>query len=296
MGTIIYMNNGPNSGENTKSTPQQPSKELEFVPDVGNNDTSTETGPVSPVGEQPNLLVPNPQVEWPAFDPYSPDESGNAGTWSSIITMFPKPIIPCYFCNSDQVGLVRFLNAAANYPPFMVYINDQLAVEGLDNGDMSQYGRVSAETQTIRVTDDNNYEYIKKQIQVPANGAITVAIINTDTGLDIMVIDDYLCNGGINTGCFRVCNLSITNRKINVLLNGGNIIFRDVNYMQVTNFQYATNAYYMVSVTSSSIYNGNIILTSNIYIRGNVSYTMYVFNWSLEQNAIRILIVEDRRS
>ena len=80
------------------------------------------------------------------------------------------------------------------------------------------------------------------------------------------------------------------------MLNGANIIFRDVDYKQVTNFQYATTGYYMVSVSSSSVYSGNLILTSNIYIRGNVSYTMYVFNWSLTQNAIRILIVEDRRN
>ena len=284
MGTIIYMQNSSNAGEYGPTA------------DAGNQNTSNETGPVSPEGEQSNILEPNPQVEWPELNPPSPEEGEASGTWSSIITMFPKPIIPCYSCNTDQVGLVRLLNAAANYPPFWVYINDQVAVEGLDNGDMSQYGRVSAGDQTITVTDDNNYVYLKKQVQVPVNSAITIALYNTDSGLDIMVVDDYLCNGGINTGCFRVCNLSITNRTINVMLNGANIIFRDVDYKQVTNFQYATTGYYMVSVSSSSVYSGNLILTSNIYIRGNVSYTMYVFNWSLTQNAIRILIVEDRRN
>lgn len=265
MGIVIYMQNDSDAGEDVPSS------------DSENQNTFFETGPVSPKGEQSNILVSD-------------------GTWSSVITMFPKPIIPCYSCDSSQVGLVRLLNAAANYPPFWVYINEQLVVEGLDNGDMSQYGRVSAGTQTITVTDDNNYVYLKKQIQVPVNRAITIAIYNTDTGLDIMTVDDYLCNGGINTGCFRVCNLSITNRKINAMLNWGVIIFRDVDYMQVTSFQYVTTGYYMVSVSSSSIYSSNIILLSNIYIRGNVSYTMYVFNWSLTQNAIRILIVEDRRN
>lgn len=259
MGDLIYMQNDADSNINTQPDPQQSPEESEAPADTGDNDTSE-------------------------------------SAWSSIITMFPKPIIPCYYCDSDQVGLVRFLNAAADYPAFYVYINDQIAVNGLDNGDMTQYGRVSAEILTITVSGDNNYEYVKKQIEIPAKGAITIAIINTDTGLDLMVIEDLFCNGGINTGCFRVCNLSITNRKINAILNGGSVIFRDVIYKQVTNFQYTTTGYYMISVSSSNLLSGDILLSSNIYIRGNVSYTLYVFNWSLTQNAIRILIVEDRRN
>lgn len=295
MGDLIYMLNDANSNINTQPDSQQSPEESEAPENTGNNNTSTGEESIYSDGDQSNIVVPNLEEEWPAFEnPTS--EDGHEGAWSSIITMFPKPIIPCYFCDSDQVGLVRFLNAAADYPAFYVYINDQIAVNGLDNGDMTQYGRVSAEEQTITVSGDNNYVYVKKQIEIPAKGAITIAIINTDTGLDLMVVEDLFCNGGINTGCFRVCNLSITNRKINAMLNGGSIIFRDVSYKQVTNFQYTTTGYYMVSVSSSNLLSGNILLSSNIYIRGNVSYTLYVFNWSLTQNAIRILIVEDRRN
>ncbi len=295
MGDLIYIQNDANSNINTEPNPQQSPQESEASADTGDHDTPAGEESDYSDGNQSNILVPGQQDEWPVFDNPSSEEE-NENTWSSIITMFPKPIIPCYYCDSDQVGLVRFLNAAADYPAFYVFINDQIAVNGLDNGDMTQYGRVSAEELTITVTGENDYEYVKKQIQIPAKSAITIAIINTDSGLDLMVIEDILCNGGINTGCFRVCNLSITNRRINVMLNDGSVIFRNVNYKQVTNFQYTTTGYYMVSVSGSNFLSGNILLSSNIYIRGNVSYTLYVFNWSLTQNAIRILIVEDRRN
>ncbi|WP_394526718.1 DUF4397 domain-containing protein [Lacrimispora sp. JR3] len=295
MGDLIYIQNDANSNINTEPNPQQSPQESEAPADTGDHDTPAGEESDYSDGNQSNILVPGQQDEWPVFDNPSSEEE-NENTWSSIITMFPKPIIPCYYCDSDQVGLVRFLNAAADYPAFYVFINDQIAVNGLDNGDMTQYGRVSAEELTITVTGENDYEYVKKQIQIPAKSAITIAIINTDSGLDLMVIEDILCNGGINTGCFRVCNLSITNRRINVMLNDGSVIFRNVNYKQVTNFQYTTTGYYMVSVSGSNFLSGNILLSSNIYIRGNVSYTLYVFNWSLTQNAIRILIVEDRRN
>lgn len=228
-------------------------------------------------------------------NPLPDSEEDESSGGSSVITVFPKPIIPCYYCDSAQIGLVRFLNAAAGYNAFFIYINNQLAVNGLDNGELSQYGRVSAGLQTVTIGGRYGYVYIEKQVNVPVDGAVTVAIINTDSGPDLMEIADIKCNGGINTGCFRVCNLSITNRSINVLLNVGLVTFPNVNYKEVTSFQYILTGYYMVSVYSSDAYSGNVLLNSNIYIRGNASYTLYVFNWNNSQDAIRILIVEDRR-
>lgn len=245
------------------------------------NDTNKDQSPDS-----------NQEVNKPQSDTGTETDNQN----SSVITVFPKPIIPCYFCNNSEYGLVRFLNAAAGYNPFQIYINKQLAVNGLDNGDMSQYGRVSAGTQTVTVEGENGYFYIEKQIEVPVGQAITVAVINSDSGPDIMEIMDMYCNEGINTGCFRVCNLSITNRKVNVFLNGGVLTFREVDYKEVTDFQYQKTGFYLVSVMNSSTQSENILLSSNIYIRGNASYTLYVFNWSITINAIRILIVEDRKN
>lgn len=266
MESLFYMQNDTDMEPNMPPAPE----EDEFPADEVNGNNTDETG------------------EKPLEEPSS--ESG-----TSIITVFPKPIIPCYYCETDQNGLVRFLNAVAGYPPFLIYINNQLAVNGLSNGEMSQYGRVSAGEQTITVGGLDGYVYVVKRITVPVDRAVTVAIINTDHGLDLMVILDMYCNAGINTGCFRVCNLSVTNQGVHVILNGQSVTFFDVNYMQVTSFQYVSTGFYMVSVSNSISYNGNLLLTSDIYIRGNASYTLYVFNWSNVEDAIRILIVEDRR-
>jgi len=245
-------------------------------------------------GGEPGVPPPNMETEQPVPN-YPLPEAGSESTGTSIITVFPKPIIPCYFCGTDQNGLVRFLNAVAGYNPFLIYINNQLAVNGLSNGEISQHGRVSAGDQTITIGGQAGYVYLEKKITVPIDRAITVAIINTDHGLDLMVILDMYCNAGINTGCFRVCNLSITNQGVRVILNGQNVAFFDVNYMQVTSFQYVSTGFYMVSVSNNNTHSGSFLLTSDIYIRGNASYTLYVFNWSNVEDAIRILIVEDRR-
>lgn len=293
------MTNGGTSGPSENYTPVIP------LPNPG------EGGPVAGPSEDntPALLLPNPGEGWPIPDfspsipnmpstptPSIPSRPSGNGIWGSIITVFPRPIIPCYFCNTNRYGVVRFLNAAAGYNPFLIYINNQLVVTGLDNAEVSEYGRVSSSSQTVTVSGQNGYVYLQKQINVPMNGALTVAIINTNTGLDLQEITDMNCNAGVSTGCFRVCNLSNTNRSVNVSLNGGAVMFRNVEYREVTSFRYLSMGYYTVSVSNNSSFTGNALVTSNIYVRGNVSYTLYIFNWNNSTDAIRTLIVEDRRN
>ncbi|WP_373238164.1 DUF4397 domain-containing protein [Hungatella hathewayi] len=299
MDTLSYMQNDadtpvvplPNPGEGGPVPDGEAEGNFPVVP----LPNPGEGGPIPDFdnGQTPVIPLPNPGEGGPL--PTFPNRPNN-GIWGSIITVFPRPIIPCYFCSTTQYGVVRFLNAAAGYNPFIIYINNQMVVNGLDNAEVSQYGRVSSGMQTVTVSGQNGYVYIQKQINVPLNGAVTVAIINTNSGLDLMEITDSNCNGGLNTGCFRVCNLSNTNRSVNVTLNGGAVIFQNVNYREVTSFRYLPAGYYTVSVSNSTSFSGSPLLTSNIYIRGNVSYTLYVFNWNNSQDAIRILIVEDRRN
>lgn len=281
------------SEENNANVPPPAEENNTGVPAPAAGNNANITGPTG--GNYMNIPEPNVQYDTPFY--HIPGTTpGLDGTWTSFITAPLRPIIPCYFCDSPQYGLIRFLNAAAGYPPFLIYINEQLIVDSLGNGDMSEYGRVSSELLTVTVADANGYVYTREQLKVPVDGAVTAAVINTDSGPDIMVITDAHCNGGSSTGCFRVCNLSITNRGINVLLNGGVVVFLNVNYKEVTSFQYIMTGYYLVSVFDSNAYDRSVLLNSNIYVRGNSSYTLYAFNWGLTRNAIRILIVEDRRA
>ena len=228
------------------------------------------------------------------------NNSGNSGNnnlggiLGTIITTFPRPIIPCFFCNTTQYGTVRFLNAAAGYNPFLVYINNQLVVNSLDNAEVSQYGRVSAGSQTVTVTGQNGYVYIQKQITVRSGGALTVAIINRPGGLDLQEITDNSCNSNNNTGCFRVCNLSVTNQNINASLNGGLVTFRSVSYREVTGFRFLSPGSYLIQVSNNPSVGGMPLVSSSVYIRPNTAYTLYVFNWNTSQDAIRTLVVEDR--
>ena len=77
----------------------------------------------------------------------NPGEGGPAGG-GTIITVTPKPTLPCYFCNSSSLGSLRILNTAANYNAFTIYINDIAVVKDLEYAEISEYGKVSSGTRS----------------------------------------------------------------------------------------------------------------------------------------------------
>ena len=138
----------------------------------------------------------------PIFRPIFPGGTGGS------VTVIPGITFPCYNCTATSFGRVRILNASTGYQPFYVYIGNWMVASGLANGDITSYVQAASGTQTITVSGANGYVYIQKPVQVRASSSMTIAIINTASGLDIMEISDISCNAPSGTSCLRACNLS----------------------------------------------------------------------------------------
>ena len=255
-------------------------------------------GPELDNGNVPVIPLPNPGEggPLPSFPNHNNTGGITGGILGSIITVIPRPIIPCYFCNSTQYGTVRFLNAASGYNPFLIYIGNQLVVNSLGNSEISQYGRVSAGRQTVTVSGQNGYVYIQKSITVRTGQAMTIAIFNTASGLDLMEITDNSCQAGSGSGCFRACNLSVTNQSLNVSLNRNYMTFQGLAYKQITGAVFLPMGSYLIQVFNNPSFSGNSLVSSSLYVRPNTSYTLYIFNWNSSRDAIRTLVVEDRQA
>lgn len=257
-------------------------------------------------GTIPVIPLPSPGEGGPVFPGTGTGGmGGNMGTGTgglnipaiigTIITTFPRPNAPCRFCmNQNQTnGNVRFLNAAAGYNPFRVYVNDQLFVAPLNFSEVTSYDRVPSGYQIVTITGDNQYIYVQKPIMVPRDASITVAICNTENGIDLFVISDMACNRSNFMSCLRVCNLSFNSGPLSVILGNNDVSFLNVGYQEVTNFKVLTPANYIFYVING---NRNIILSSGIDVKADASYTMYLFNWNISSpDAITALIVEERQ-
>lgn len=266
--------------------------------------------PMQPENNQPGRPVtplPNPGEGGPVFPGGGGGMQGgnnmggiNVGGLNipaiigTIITSFPRPNAPCRFCvNQNQTfGNVRFLNAASNYNPFRVYVNDQLFVSSLNFSEVTSYEKVPNGYQIVTVMGDNQYIYVQKPIMVPRDGSVTVAICNTENGLDLFVVNDSSCTKSNYLACMRVCNLSFNSGPLSVVVGNNDMQFMNVNYQEVTNFRVIAPGNYLFYVVNN---NRNIILSSALDVKVDVSYTMYLFNWNISSpDAITVLIVEER--
>lgn len=267
----------------------------------GNNNGNTGSGSSS--GAIPVIPLPNPGEGGPVYP--GNNTGGNNGNSNSqgglnipaiigtIITTFPRPGEPCKFCaNSSQTtGKVRFLNAASNYNPFRVYINDQLFVQTLNFAEVTAYEKVPNGYQIVTIMGDNNYIYIQKPVMVPRAGAVTIAICNTQTGLDLFVISDTACSRSNYLSCLRVCNLSLDSGALSVVVGNNDVSFMNVSFQEITGYKILTPENYLFYVLNGR---RRIILTSILSVKRNASYTMYLINWNVTSpDTVTVIMVEE---
>lgn len=261
---------------------------------------SPDMGPIDPDFSVPSPGVgpidPDFTVDYPVIRPNG-----------TIITVYPRPIVPCFFCGSGnnqnlfQYGNVRFLNTAVGYNPFVISVNGRMIVRTLEYAQVSQYGRILSGYQTITVSGANGYVFIQKQVRIVPRSTMTIAIVNTASGLDLVEINDVPCGAPRNLACFRVCNLSYNGGPMNVVMNNGYITFSNVRFGEVTAFNRIPSGYYDFYVEKAGLRpqprlgSSQILLSSSIYAQPNTLYTLYIFNWDTSPEAIRTMVVEDRQ-
>ncbi len=261
-----------------------------------NNNTGNNMGS----GATPVIPLPNPGEGGPVFP--GNNNSGNfiPSIPGTVIITYPRPNENCSFCNpgSNQNGQVRFMNAANGYNPFWVYINDKLLANDFGFADITEYVDVATGNPVITLMGENGYVYLQQPVEVRSGSMVTIAIVNTDSGLGLKVINDTNCDRNRNASCVRVGNLTYNGGPLNVVIGNRYVTFRNVNSGEVTDFatiwpgEYA----YTVSRTSNTMYpiwGSTTLLQSAIYLQRDKNYTIYLFQYNPSADAIKALIVED---
>ena len=226
----------------------------------------------------------------PIFRPIFPGGTGGS------VTVIPGITFPCYNCTATSFGRVRILNASTGYQPFYVYIGNWMVASGLANGDITSYVQAASGTQTITVSGANGYVYIQKPLQVRASSSMTIAIINTASGLDIMEISDISCNAPSGTSCLRACNLSQNLGPFDVSIGNQNssyMAFTNVRYREVTPYTSFYPGWYQLYIARTGAYPSTYVATAAANMSANNSYTLYMFNAPNATDGLRTMVVSN---
>lgn len=206
---------------------------------------------------------------------------------------YPMPNPPCLFCSNNQwaTGSIRMLNGAAGYNPFTIFIDNQPAYFGFGFAEVTSYRRLTVGYHVFTVRAQNGYVYLRKSMYIN-DGMATLAIVNAPGGLDLTMISDSACASGYGYTCFRVCNLAYYSGSVNVSM--ANLIFNALGVGQAASFSKINSGNYDVTV-SRSVRPAIPLVTMNVNLSSNRIYTLYVLNWNKSADAVRTLLVEDRR-
>lgn len=146
---------------------------------------------------------------------------------------------------------IRFFNAAAGYGGLEIVVAGQMISNNLPFGHETTYTMVPDGFQQVTITMVQDPEATLLNKRMPFRNCMntTAAIVNTSTGIEIMMINDTGCRiDESDRACFRVANLSYTSPPLDIVLENGNPVFEDVRFKNVTEYKQAVPGEYNFNV------------------------------------------------
>lgn len=189
-----------------------------------------------------NMNQARPVIEQPtaqAQELHAMNEEAGQSTQAAQPTYENTDNVPA---QSEESGRckIRFFNAAAGYGGLEIRVADQIISRNLPFGEETDYDNVPDGFQQVTITmiQEPNAVLLNKRLPFRNCMNTTAAIINTSTGIEIMMINDTGCRiAEENRACFRVVNLSYTSPPLDIILENGNPVFEDVRFKYVTEYK-----------------------------------------------------------
>ena len=163
----------------------------------------------------------------------------------SVSTMEVQPVSQCQ---------IRFLNAAAGYGELIVEVAGQMISNNLEFGRVSERVGISEGYQDVKITMVQSPGAVLLDKPFPFQNCMNsiAAIINTATGIDVMLFSEAVCRPEEGRACFRIANLSYTSPPVDIMVENGEMVFKDVRFKQMTEFVQADAGEYNFNVLLST--------------------------------------------
>lgn len=274
------------------------------LPDVG------EGGPVNPGEDIPVNPLPFPGEGEPAYP-------GNETNIPVTPLPFPGEGGAVYPGETTQYyGMVRFLNASTNNFPVNISIDNAAYAINSTFATISNYDWVSDGFHTVTVRRAAGLRNILLQQTFPFVAGQKVTMVLTDSasgGLEMVRIVDTGCsNLPYNSGCYRFANMAYSGSSFDLMLYGGETVFRNVRFQNASSYKQAVAGSYQFYVTNSGAYTfirelpiiviGAIsgssairqpLVSYSVNITAGRNYTSYILGNTWSSNSLRVITVED---
>lgn len=213
-------------------------------------------------------------------------------------------------------GQVRFLNASNDTMPVNITIDNEPYAINSRFGTITNYEWVADGFHTVTVRSTNRPRTILFQQSFPfvAGEKITMVLVDIGANVDLIRISDMGCtNLPYNYGCYRIANMTYPGSSYDLMLYGGETVFRNVRFPNATPYKQAVAGSYQFYLTKSSGTNftvvreipvivigaytpqapsGEPLLSFQVDIEPSKNYTSYIISFD-RPNDVRVMTVED---
>ncbi|MEY8339053.1 hypothetical protein AALB16_13720 [Lachnospiraceae bacterium 62-35] len=216
-------------------------------------------------------------------------------------------------------GEVRFLIAASTPFPLTIAIDNTIYSQNGLFGTIGNYNPVPDGFHEVSI----HYSYgprltlFRKPLPFKAGQHFTMVVLDSETtGITISQISDIPCSSlNKNYGCYRAANMSSSGSFYDILLPGGESVFRNIAYNTVSPYKQAEEGlwtFQVSSLTCSETYReipvipaaafsasctwASPVLTLQADIIAGKSYTTYLIGNTWSGHTFRALTVEDGSS
>ena len=273
-----------------------------------------EGGPVYPDNIPDQNDSGRPVIPLPDFEEGGPVYPGGSSGGHNHGWLPGRPTIPSL--PPRFLGQVRFLNASSNSFPVNISIDGTPYAVNSRFGTISTYDWISDGFHTVTVRRTNGLRSVLLQQNFPFIAGQKVTMILTDSafgGLEMIRVSDMGCtNLPSGSGCYRFANMTYSGSRFDLLLYGGETVFRNVGFQSVTPYKQAMAGSYQFYITNSNSYTflkeipvlvlGAIgigtslpqpLVSFQTDIASGRNYTSYLIGNTWSDLGLRVMTVED---
>ena len=208
--------------------------------------------------------------------------------------ILPGPSQPGIWPNGEAE--IRFLQAAPSYTALRVTVDARVFAGRLSYRRATSYMELSAGVHTVTITGVGypRRVYYRAQIPFQAGETLTLAIIQTASGLDLIRVTDSAC-GGAQGGraCIRAVNLVSGSGGLDVNQFTQTTVFSDVQFREITGYRRAAEGDYSFYVCPSGGSAGDALASFFAEIDAGTPYTFYILGSWGNRPRLRVEVLED---
>lgn len=189
-----------------------------------------------------------------------PTIGGASGSCPTCVTggFFPSwypqtPVFPSI--PNQNYAQVRFLNATTTSYPVNISIDNNNYAVNSRYGTITNYDMVSDGFHTVVVTRTSipRTVLLRQTFSFAAGEKVTMVLVDSGAGMEIIPVTGTGCrNLPYNSGCYRIANMTYSGSAYDLMLYGGEVVFRNVQFGNVTSYKQAVANSYEFYVTNAS--------------------------------------------